>query len=66
MLAYKFRLYPNKEEERKLLWTKGVCRKTYDHFLDLYNAGEHDRFKPQADGLRKKAAPVWAERSTVI
>ncbi len=55
MLAYKFRLYPNKEEERKLLWTKEVCRQTYNKFLELYNAGEHDRAKLQA------LLPVWKE-----
>lgn len=55
MLAYKFRLYPNKEEERKLLGAIEVCRKTYNKFLELYNAGEHDRFKLSA------LIPVWKE-----
>jgi putative transposase len=55
MLAYKFRLYPNKEEERKLLWTLEVCSKTYNRFLEMYNAGEHDRFKLQA------LLPEWKE-----
>jgi putative transposase len=53
LLAYKFRLYPNKEEERKLLWTKDVCRNTYNRFLELYYGGEHDRLKLQA------LLPVW-------
>ena len=39
MPAYQFRLYPNKEEERKLLWTKEICRQTYNRFLELYNDG---------------------------
>ena len=43
MLAYKFRLYPNKEEERKLLWAKDVCRCVYNRFLELYNEGEHSK-----------------------
>lgn len=47
MLAYKFRLYLNKEEERKLLWTKEVCYHTYNRFLELYCNGEHDRGKPR-------------------
>jgi putative transposase len=55
MLAYKFRLYPNKEEERKLMWTNEVCRQTYNKFLGLYNDGEHDRGKLQA------MLPVWKE-----
>jgi putative transposase len=48
MLAYKFRLYPNQEKERKLPWTLEVCRKTYNRFLEMYYGGEHDRFKLQA------------------
>jgi len=55
MLACKFRLYSNKEEERKLLWTKEVCRRTYNKFLELHRSGEHDRFKLQA------LLPVWKE-----
>jgi putative transposase len=53
MLAYKLRLYPNKEEERRLLRTKELCRQTYNKFLELYYGGEHDRFKLQA------LLPVW-------
>jgi putative transposase len=55
MLAYKFRLYPNKEQERKLLWTKEVCRLAYNRFLERYNAGEHDRLELQA------RLPWWKE-----
>ena len=58
MLAYKFRLYPIKEEERKLLWTKEVCRRAYNQFLELYYGGEHDRFKLQA------LLPVWKDSDT--
>jgi hypothetical protein len=48
MLAYQFRLYPNKAEERKLLWAKELCRQTYDRFLELYNGGNMtvERSKP--------------------
>lgn len=53
MLACRFRLYPNKEEELKLLRTKEVCRRVYNRFLELSNEGEHDRFKLQA------LPPVW-------
>ncbi len=59
MLAYKFRLYPNMEEERKLLWTKEVCRRVYNKFLELYNEGEHNRFKLQA------LLPVWKESDAI-
>ena len=53
MLAYKFRIYPNKEEERKLIWTKEVCRRTYNRFLELYNNGEHDHRTLRA------MLPIW-------
>ncbi len=53
LLAYKFHPYPNKEEERKLLWTMGICRRVFNRFLELYNASEHHRFKPQA------LMPMW-------
>ncbi len=39
MLIYKFRLYPNHEEERKLLYTKNLCRLAYNRMLEEYNAG---------------------------
>lgn len=55
MRAYKFRLYPNHEEERKLLWTLEMCRWTYNRFLGLYYGGENDRAKLQA------LLPVWKE-----
>src|SRR3989441_2254691 len=34
--AYKFRLYPNKQQEEKLFWTLDRCR-------ELYNAGLQER-----------------------
>ena len=55
MLAYKFRLYPNKEEERNLLETLEICCNTYNRLRDEYYKGEHDRFKLQA------LLPVWKE-----
>jgi len=55
MLAYQFRLYPNKEEEGKLFWTKEICRQTYNRFLELYNGGEHDH------GTLQAMLPVWKE-----
>ena len=37
MLAYKFRLYPNHEDERKILWTLELCRRAYNRMLEEYN-----------------------------
>ena len=38
--SYKFRLYPNKEQEEKLMWTLEKCRQTYNFFLDELNKQE--------------------------
>jgi len=35
--AYKFRLYPTKEQEQKLLWTLNKCRYVYNFLLDELN-----------------------------
>jgi putative transposase len=37
MLSYKFRLYPEKMQEEKLLETLELCRQTYNHFLAQWN-----------------------------
>jgi len=34
MLTHKFRLYPNKKQEEKLLWTLDKCRQTYNFLLE--------------------------------
>ncbi|MEM3366340.1 MAG: helix-turn-helix domain-containing protein [Candidatus Methanomethyliaceae archaeon] len=36
-LTYKFRLYPNKEQEGRLLETLELCRQTYNYFLAQWN-----------------------------
>ncbi|MEM0327469.1 MAG: helix-turn-helix domain-containing protein [Thermoproteota archaeon] len=36
-ITYKFRLYPNKEQEEKLLETLELCRQTYNYFLAQWN-----------------------------
>jgi len=42
--AYKFRLYPTKEQEQRLLWTLDKCRFVYNHLLD----------KKQKEKLKRK------------
>src|SRR3989344_2400844 len=37
MLSYKFRLYPNKETENRLLESLELCRQTYNIFLGELN-----------------------------
>jgi len=38
--TYKFRLYPNKEQEEKLLWTLEKCRLVYNDMLERLNNQE--------------------------
>jgi len=40
MKSHKFRLYPNKEQEKKLLWTMDRCRFTYNKLLEGLNRQE--------------------------
>ena len=37
MKAYKFRIYPNKEQEEKLDFTLDICRQTYNMMLGELN-----------------------------
>ncbi|MEM2897245.1 MAG: helix-turn-helix domain-containing protein [Candidatus Bathyarchaeia archaeon] len=47
-LTYKFRLYPRKEQEEKLLETLELCRQTYNYFLAQWNGKPQSRLKLQA------------------
>jgi putative transposase len=60
MLAYKFRLYPNKEEELALLKALEGCRLAYNKFLEAYNAGERDRIKLQ------NKLPYWKKEIPLL
>jgi putative transposase len=50
MFSYKFRLYPKKEQEKKLAETLEFCRQTYNYFLAQWNGKEKipSRFELQA------------------
>jgi putative transposase len=39
-LTYKLRLYPNAEQEQKLLWTLEKCRLVYNDMLERLNRQE--------------------------
>jgi putative transposase len=39
-ITYKFRLYPNSEKEKKLLWTLEKCRMVYNDMLEGLNNQE--------------------------
>jgi putative transposase len=47
-LTYKFRLYPKKEQEERLLETLELCRQTYNYFLEQWNGKIPSRFELQA------------------
>ncbi|MBS7648021.1 transposase, partial [Candidatus Bathyarchaeota archaeon] len=47
-LTYKFRLYPRKEQEEKLLETLELYRQTYNYFLTQWNGKPQSRLKLQA------------------
>ena len=36
-LTYKFRLYPKREQEERLLETLDLCRQVYNYFLEQWN-----------------------------
>jgi putative transposase len=39
-ITYKFRLYPNSEKKKKLLWTLEKCRMVYNQMLEELNGQE--------------------------
>ena len=48
MKTYKFRLYPNKEQEQRLLWTIQQCRFVYNKMLEkLQEQEKPDRYMLQ-------------------
>lgn len=32
--GFKYRIYPNREQEKKIIQTVGCCRFVYNHFLE--------------------------------
>lgn len=56
-LTYKFRLYPNDEEERRLLWTLDKCRFVYNQML----AGLNGQMKLDKYEL-KRQLPLLKEK----
>ena len=47
--AYKFRLYPNKDQRALIHQTHGHCRFVYNHFLELWNTS----YKEEGKGLNR-------------
>ena len=47
-LTYKFRLYPDAEQEEKLLWTLDECRLVYNKMLE----GLNNQDKPNKSDLQ--------------
>ena len=63
VLSNKFRLYPNREEERKLLRAKNLCRLAYNRLLEEHNAGtiDHNELSKFLTQLKKG----WPELNEV-
>lgn len=65
--SYKFRLYPNREQENLILRTLGCCRFVFNHYLacrkDLYErSGETANYYVCANdltGLKQKEETAW-------
>ncbi|MBM7699243.1 helix-turn-helix domain-containing protein, partial [Kurthia huakuii] len=43
--AYKFRIYPNKNQQAFIHQTHGHCRFVYNHFLELWNTSYEEEGK---------------------
>ena len=43
--AYKFRIYPNKDQQAFIHQTHGHCRFVYNHFLELWNTSYEEEGK---------------------
>jgi len=69
-LTYKFRLYPNKSQENKLLETLELCRQTYNYFLSQWNGKNRipNRLELQAQlpELKKEAPKLNKAHSKVL
>lgn len=63
-VTYRFRLYPDKEQEEKLLETLEICRQTYNHFLAEWNGKDKipSRLELQAQLPRLKAEKPELQR----
>src|SRR3990167_7543721 len=52
--AYKYRLYPTKEQETKMLWTLEMCRFVYNKLLEELNKGKKSKKELQHSILKIK------------
>ncbi|MFD2867684.1 transposase [Kurthia sp. 3B1D] len=52
--AYKFRLYPNKDQQARIHQTHGHCRFVYNHFLELWNTSYKEEGKSLNRSLMSK------------
>ena len=58
-LTYKFRLYPKKEHEERLLETLELCRQTYNYFLSQWDG---EAKIPSRLGLQAKLPKLKVEK----
>jgi len=69
-IAYRFRLYPSKEQQEKLMETLELCRQTYNYFLSQWSGKARipDRLELQAQlpGLKKEKPELNKVYSKVL
>lgn len=71
-LTYRFRLYPSKVQEEKLLATLDQCRWLYNHFLEQLNQKEngkiprHHELKATLPELKQKHPELEQIHSKVL
>ncbi|MEM3521112.1 MAG: helix-turn-helix domain-containing protein, partial [Thermoproteota archaeon] len=69
-ITYKFRLYPNKEQEEKLLETLELCRQTYNYFLAQWNGKDkipsRIKLQSQLPKLKKEKPELGRVYSKVL
>ncbi len=70
MITYKFRLYPTKEQEEKLLETLEICRQTYNYLLSRIRKSDKvpSRLELQAElpNLKKEKPELKKVYSKVL
>ena len=66
-ITYKFRLYPNAEQEQKLLWTLDECRFVYNQMLEGTNEQEAQlELQSQLPELKEKYPELKGVYSKVL
>jgi putative transposase len=63
MLAYRFRLYPSREQEKTLLEILEACRFVYNKVLEWVNGGESNLFELKRRLPKLKEENPWLRKA---